>query len=155
MPESEQLYKTVPCKNWEAEGKCQWGEQCKWAHGKEDLQAGGQPQENAHSGGQAHAQPHSSWNSQHKTVLCTKWSEGECQYGARCMFAHGQAELRAGGRQVTVAITSPQYKTVLCQQAGCQFGETCSFAHSQGELRTVQQNLAQINPNYKGKSYFE
>ena len=75
VPESEQLYKTVPCKNWEAEGKCQWGEQCKWAHGKEDLQAGGQPQENAHSGGQAHAQPHSSWNSQRKTVLCTKWSD--------------------------------------------------------------------------------
>merc|ERR1719154_456536 len=145
VPESEQLYKTVLCKNWEAEGKCQWGEQCKWAHGKEDLQTGGQPRGHGHP-----KTPSSSWNSQHKTVLCTKWAEGSCQYGARCMFAHGQAELRTGGRQVTLTITSPQYKTVLCQQAGCQFGESCTFAHSQAELRTVQQNLAQINPNYKG-----
>ena len=145
MPESEQMYKTVLCKNWEAEGACQWGEQCKWAHGKEDLQTASY----LAGGGQAmHV------HSQHKTVLCSKWTEGACQYGARCMFAHGQAELRSaqqgvvGGRQV---ITSPQYKTELCQQKQCQFGETCSFAHSQGELRTVQQNLAQINPNYKGE----
>ena len=65
------------------------------------------------------------------------------------MFAHGQAELRSA--QQGVVITSPQYKTVLCQQKPCQFGETCSFAHSQGQMRTVQQNLAEINPNYKGE----
>ena len=34
------MFKTVLCKNWEAEGKCQWGEQCKWAYGKEDVRAG-------------------------------------------------------------------------------------------------------------------
>ena len=35
-------------------------------------------------------------------------------------------------------VTSPQYKTVLCQQFmegnGCQFGESCSFAHGHGEV---------------------
>ena len=139
VPEAEQVYKTVLCKNWDGDGKCQWGEQCKWAHGKEDLQTGS---------GRA-GMPQSGWNSQHKTVLCSKWAEGSCQYGARCMFAHGQAELRSA--QQGVVITSPQYKTVLCQQKPCQFGETCSFAHSQGQMRTVQQNLAEINPNYKGE----
>ena len=54
-----------------------------------------------------------------------------------------------GGRQEQV-IASPQFKTVLCQQKNCQFAESCCFAHGQGELRTVQQNLAQMNPNYKG-----
>ena len=67
-------------------------------------------------------------------------------------------------------VTSPQYKTVLCQQFmegnGCQFGESCSFAHGHGEVeflltlthmfnlisqvRNVQMNLAALNPNYKG-----
>ena len=36
-------------------------------------------------------------------------------------------------------VTSPQYKTVLCQQFmegnGCQFGEGCSFAHGHGEVK--------------------
>ena len=139
VSESKQEYKTVLCKHWEDDGKCQWGEQCKWAHGKEDLQ----------TGSTRPVMPHSGWNSQHKTVLCSKWVEGSCQYGARCMFAHGQAELRSA--QQGVVVTSPQYKTIMCQQKPCQFGETCSFAHSQGEMRTVQQNLAEINPNYKGE----
>ena len=51
-------------------------------------------------------------------------------------------------------VTSPQYKTVLCQQfmegKGCQFGESCSFAHGHAEIRNVQMNLAALNPNYKG-----
>lgn len=46
---------------------------------------------------------------------------------------------------------SPQYKTVMCNQPDCKFGSSnCNFAHSEAELRTVQQNLAEINPNYKG-----
>ena len=46
---------------------------------------------------------------------------------------------------------SPQYKTILCNQSDCKFGSAnCNFAHSEDEIRTVQQNLAEINPNYKG-----
>ena len=37
-------------------------------------------------------------------------------------------------------------------KADCKFGSiNCNFAHSEEELRTVQENLAEINPNYKGK----
>ena len=41
-------------------------------------------------------------------------------------------------------------QTVLCRQTDCSFGPACSFAHGRAELRTVQQNLAEINPSYKG-----
>ncbi|KFM24953.1 Zinc finger CCCH domain-containing protein 36 [Auxenochlorella protothecoides] len=29
-----------------------------------------------------------------KTRLCTRWLEGNCRFGNRCNFAHGEAELR-------------------------------------------------------------
>ena len=77
--------------------------------------------------------------------------------------------IRNGGR-----VISPQYKTTLCNQAinadigkfhlydnlfylkaDCKFGSVnCNFAHSEEELRTVQENLAEINPNYKGNKMF-
>ena len=58
----------------------------------------------------------------------------------------------AGGGASGRGSISPQYKTVLCNQTDCKFGsESCNFAHTVAELRTVQQNLAEINPNYKGK----
>ena len=39
------------------------------------------------------------------------------------------------------------------KKADCKFGSVnCNFAHSEDELRTVQENLAEINPNYKGLS---
>jgi len=145
-----QQYKTVLCKNWEASGTCQWGEQCKWAHGREDLRSGSGPKQ---FGGGPSAWAGSS--SQYKTVLCSKWGQGLCTYGTKCMFAHGTNELRsANGGGGTPKVTSPQYKTVLCQQfmegKGCQFGESCSFAHGHAEIRNVQMNLAALNPNYKG-----
>jgi hypothetical protein len=36
----EHQFKTVLCKNWEAEGRCQWDEHCKFAHGREDPNTG-------------------------------------------------------------------------------------------------------------------
>ncbi|PIN05514.1 hypothetical protein CDL12_21946 [Handroanthus impetiginosus] len=32
-----------------------------------------------------------------KTKLCSKWEMGQCPYGERCHFAHGQSELRLSG----------------------------------------------------------
>ena len=31
---------TVMCKNYEKDGKCDWGNKCRWAHGDEELQKG-------------------------------------------------------------------------------------------------------------------
>jgi len=146
-PDRPDNFKTILCKNWEAEGRCEWGEQCRWAHGPEELS--GQKR----GGPSRPAGPPQAWNAQYKTIPCSKWTEGggECDYGERCMFAHGPAELRvAGAAGRGRLVTSPQFKTVLCRQTDCSFGPACSFAHGRAELRTVQQNLAEINPSYKG-----
>jgi len=102
----------------------------------------------------------------YKTQMCNNWqSEEGCEYGDTCRFAHGQDELRVLKTGDLVAagvwnsssskIISPQYKTVLCTNDDCKFGSSsCNFAHSEGELRTVQQNLAEINPNYKGLNFY-
>jgi len=107
--------KTVLCKNWEAEGKCQWGLQCKWAHGKEDLQT------------------------YKKTVICRNWwAEGSCKYGDRCMFAHGQAEQRSAKQNLTHN-TQLYCKATPCKYfmsyGNCVFGSSCRFAHGNTEGR--------------------
>ncbi|GAX86155.1 hypothetical protein CEUSTIGMA_g13568.t1 [Chlamydomonas eustigma] len=34
-----------------------------------------------------------------KTKLCNRWMQGDCRFGDRCNFAHGEVELRAGHDQ--------------------------------------------------------
>jgi len=68
-----------------------------------------------------------------KTELCRSYeSTGACKYGAKCRFAHGQAELRPVARH-------PKYKTQQCktfrEQGHCPYGARCKFIHSdQDEL---------------------
>ena len=68
-----------------------------------------------------------------KTELCRSYeSTGACKYGAKCRFAHGQAELRPVARH-------PKYKTQHCktfrEQGHCPYGARCKFIHSdQDEL---------------------
>ncbi|CAG9322849.1 unnamed protein product [Blepharisma stoltei] len=57
-------YKTEMCKNW-INGHCQFGDNCAFAHGKEELRE--------------------------KTLSkkeCTHFAEGFCVYGDRCLFKH-------------------------------------------------------------------
>src|SRR4051812_46740330 len=62
-----------------------------------------------------------------KTELCRSYeSTGACKYGAKCRFAHGQAELRPVARH-------PKYKTQHCktfrEQGHCPYGARCKFIH--------------------------
>jgi hypothetical protein len=62
-----------------------------------------------------------------KSVTCKQFlSPGGCQYGARCAYAHGDAEVSL-------------HKTVMCKQfntpTGCRFADKCAFAHGEAELR--------------------
>jgi len=140
------LYKTTLCKQYSEGDFCELGENCHFAHGKDELRVL-RPLEKTDP----------SNDPSFKTVICKNWeeSDGSCEYGDSCRFAHGKEELRvvrnSEGLGMSSKNISPQYKTVMCSKIqDCKFGAGCSFAHSELELRTVQQNLAEINPNYKG-----
>ncbi|ORX72279.1 hypothetical protein DL89DRAFT_216496, partial [Linderina pennispora] len=64
----------------------------------------------------------------YKTKMCDKYQrDGECPYGIKCVFAHGEHELRS--REPA----NPLYKTQMCQRftelGECPYGEKCQFAH--------------------------
>ena len=63
----------------------------------------------------------------YKTEVCNKFDElGECKYGWRCHFAHGQHELRQRPRPAG-------YKTRLCKKFHedgiCNYGRRCVNIH--------------------------
>ena len=142
-------FKTTLCKQYSEGEFCELGDNCHFAHGPDELRLL-KPTE----------KPDPSSDPSFKTVLCKNWedTEGSCEYGESCRFAHGKEELRALKVPEVAAVvalsrnSSPQYKTVMCSNhQDCKFASSCNFAHSELELRTVQQNLAEINPNYKGR----
>lgn len=65
--------------------------------------------------------------SRYKTELCRPFKEtGECKYGEKCQFAHGENELRTVQRH-------PKYKTEYCRTfygiGLCPYGSRCHFLH--------------------------
>ncbi|KAI8071286.1 hypothetical protein BC940DRAFT_228730, partial [Gongronella butleri] len=63
----------------------------------------------------------------YKTELCKNYTEtGNCRYGGKCRFAHGEGELRKVQRH-------PKYKTEQCRaystMGTCQYGTRCTFIH--------------------------
>ena len=64
-------YKTELCKYFEAHGHCKYGENCAYAHGKENLRS------------------KVTNTTAYRTKKCTQFFEkGYCPYGNRCQFAH-------------------------------------------------------------------
>lgn len=68
-------------------------------------------------------------NDLYKTEICRSFAEngGYCKYGAKCQFAHGEAELRPVRRH-------PRYKTKLCRNysatGSCPYDARCRFIHA-------------------------
>ena len=62
-----------------------------------------------------------------KTEICRNWSLGLCQWGEKCIFAHGIEELRKKGT------AKGSYKTKQCKQfyqtGYCIYGNKCQFMH--------------------------
>jgi len=72
-----------------------------------------------------------------KTRLCSFGINGQCHYGAECIFAHSVTELRS----------APDLKkTQICSEymAGKCTNDQCTFAHGEEELRD--------RPNFKLKT---
>lgn len=66
-------FKTVMCKGWLETGGCSFGENCRFAHGEEELRPTSVPVDNP----------------KYKTKLCDKYTKtGVCPYGDRCLFIH-------------------------------------------------------------------
>ncbi|XP_054168815.1 zinc finger protein mex-6-like [Oppia nitens] len=69
----------------------------------------------------------------YKTELCCQFAEyGYCDYGDRCLFAHGSDQLKP------LPPTNCQYKVRLCAnyhglRGYCSFGNRCKFIHSRHE----------------------
>eukprot|EP00798_Chlamydomonas_sp_ICE-L_P030353 gene30353-35358_t len=86
------FYKTRVCIKWK-EGSCAYGNNCRYAHGEEDLRV----PSNAANGNRAGPTPDKRLliNMMKKTRLCQDFMQtGNCRYGEKCTFAHGQHELR-------------------------------------------------------------
>lgn len=147
-PASENpAYRTQICTRW-MEGSCQYGDRCNFAHGEEQLRQFGGTGSGVSRFASVDVKSRSN-DPAYRTKLCTRWAQGACQYGDRCMFAHGEEQLRAFGgidsthaprRTPTAAENSdPAFRTKLCTrwlQGSCQYGDRCNFAHGEEQLRT-------------------
>lgn len=78
-------------------------------------------------------------SNRYKTELCRSFQEnGSCNYGSKCQFAHGEAELRGLYRH-------PKYKTEACRTfynfGYCPYGTRCHFIHEE-KLTPLTQKFA-------------
>ena len=90
----------------------------------------------------------------YRTELCKNWIlTGQCKFGNRCIFAHGEEELRK-----KMHLTE-NFKSRLCQvfhkKGYCAYGTRCQFLHTHINVDRKYQksyvNLIRTNINYVNK----
>lgn len=93
-------YKSVLCRFYGTNKKCEWGTNCHFAHSEEELRKGqqvlalfGQKAETVHGSAVSSNMPDGVKN--YKIKLCMHHEKnGTCPNGLKCKFAHGHKELR-------------------------------------------------------------
>lgn len=85
--------------------------------------------------------PHTARNSLYKTELCKHFMDtGNCRYGTKCQFAHGETELRG-------VLRHPKYKTTLCKvfasEGACSYGDRCRFIHEKTDANPSEEIIVQ------------
>lgn len=82
--------------------------------------------------------------SRYKTELCRQFEElGVCEYGDRCLYAHGTFELKQMPNR------HPKFRTERCSAyhdlGYCMFGPRCSFLHQKEDwvalLREIHEKV--------------
>ena len=74
-------------------------------------------------------------NDKYKTSMCRNFLQsGECTYGEKCRFAHGDQELRSGGGGGgNGGGNGGNRPTGVCrffmENGDCKFGANCKFSH--------------------------
>eukprot|EP00927_Polykrikos_kofoidii_P038521 TRINITY_DN3290_c0_g1_i1.p1 TRINITY_DN3290_c0_g1~~TRINITY_DN3290_c0_g1_i1.p1 ORF type:complete len:602 (-),score=88.33 TRINITY_DN3290_c0_g1_i1:104-1909(-) len=147
---SQVLEKRTICKFW-VEGNCERGDNCGFAHGEQEIgQSSKLAVENALLG-KVSRQEHTGAVAQapgvmEKRTICKFWSEGCCERGNSCGFAHGSHELG----QPALSVYNPPHvqlpqqaspttveKRTICkfwQEGHCDRGRSCTFAHGEQEV---------------------
>ncbi|KAJ1978361.1 hypothetical protein H4R35_001936, partial [Dimargaris xerosporica] len=115
-PNDNPNYKTRLCERFEMEGECPYNGKCTFAHGAAELRERPMTSHHYQSGGggggdymgrnhlfgnsygsssSGSQRPNPADNPLYKTRLCEKFmTDGFCQYGHKCHFAHGEEELK-------------------------------------------------------------
>jgi len=148
------FWKTRICNKWK-DGKCPYGDKCRYAHGEHELRTASDPHPMEPKGAPGGKQMGKAMGQRDmielmkKTRLCGDFmNTGQCKYGDKCTFAHGQHELRAapnmaaGGPDGAQQAPKPELrKTRLCERfmatGLCNYGDKCTFAHGHHELRPM------------------
>lgn len=142
------FYKTKLCTNFKS-GSCTFNERCVFAHGVEDLRKPAPGWESMVSAGGSTTRGNfgvsAMGGQQKKNRPCRYFVDGNCPYGDRCNFLHGNEEIvkttswdsSAGVRGFSAS--KQTYKTRLCANwekgEPCSFGNKCHFAHGPEELQ--------------------
>ncbi|KAJ1972850.1 hypothetical protein H4R34_005270, partial [Dimargaris verticillata] len=113
-PTDNPNYKTRLCERFEMDGECPYNGKCTFAHGAAELRERPMSSHHQQSGGggdfmgrgnlfgnsyasspSSTQRPNPADNPLYKTRLCEKFmTDGFCQYGHKCHFAHGEEELK-------------------------------------------------------------
>lgn len=79
----------------------------------------------------------------YKTGLCRQYVEsGRCDYGEKCLFAHGKHELKSVSNYRTKVCTSWKY-------GDCQFGDNCMFLHPERNIRNGHRSTSMREKPYQ------
>ncbi|CEG65794.1 hypothetical protein RMATCC62417_02501 [Rhizopus microsporus] len=85
----------------------------------------------------------------YKTEFCRNWIElGHCRYGTKCLYAHGEKEIRTVPRHA-------RYKTQICRayhsDGSCPYGIRCTFIHDSdytSERRDMNSPVSNASTNF-------
>lgn len=94
LEDKNSRYKTEICRNFKERANCIYGEQCQFAHGRQELRDALR-------------------NSKYKTKSCQKyWVTGYCAYGPRCNFLHCESDETSNPQSITV-VGNNQFPTEM------------------------------------------
>jgi len=119
-------YKTELCRNWKNTKSCEFGSECAYAHGYDELQ-----------------QKPPALHKNYKTKMCKNWHEhtpNECSYGEKCQFIHDEPEF--------VEIRDEEPKSPSTLQQGLTKVQMNQFMMNQLPTVNPLQSLSAFNKCY-------